>query len=102
MPECFAPAKLGCTRTDSTKENLLNYACQNKKRPHLERALFVYLKLNLAVDRRSNHCYWGDSTSGQIEGEVVSVALVHNFHTQVSAVDDISPSVDDATLGVDN
>ena len=59
-------------------------------------------KLNLAVDGRSNHCYWGDFTGGQVEGEVVSVALVHDFHTQVSAVDDISPSVDDATLRVDN
>ena len=58
-------------------------------------------KLNLAVDGRSNHCYWGDFTGGQVEGEVVSVALVHDFHTQVSAVDDISPSVDNATLRVD-
>ncbi len=64
-----------------SKINLLNSNCQNKKRPHLERALFVNQKLNLALDGRSNHCYWGDFTSGQVEREVVSIPLVHYFHT---------------------
>jgi len=32
----------------------------------------------------------------------VSIALVHYFHSQVGAVDDVSPGVDDPTLGVDD
>ena len=73
------PARKMLFENGATSE--LNYASQNKKRPRLERALFVNQQLNLAVDGRSNHCYWGDSTGGQVEGEVVSVALVHYFHT---------------------
>lgn len=30
----------------------------------------------------------------------MSIALVHYFHTQVGSVDDISPGVDDPTLGI--
>jgi len=56
--------------TDLREGNLLNSTCQNKKRPILERALFVNQKLILAVDGRSNHCYRGDFTGGQVEGEV--------------------------------
>jgi hypothetical protein len=52
----------------------------------------------LSVDRRSTQCNRSNFTTSQIEREVVSVTLVHNFHTQVSAVDDVCPSVDDATL----
>jgi len=55
----------------------------------------LLLKLYLAVDGRSFR-------RSQVEGEVVSVALVHNFHTQVGAVDHVSPGVDDTTLTVDN
>jgi len=32
----------------------------------------------------------------------MSVTLVHYFHTEVGTVDDISPSVDSATLRVDD
>ncbi len=81
----------------------IKFYLQKQKAPLFLGALFVInQKLNLAVDGRSNHCYRGDITGGQVEGEVVSVALVHHFHTQVCAVDHISPSVDDATLRVDN
>ena len=39
-------------------------------------------------------------SGGQVEGEVVSVALVHYFHTQVGAVDDIGPGANHTTLRI--
>ena len=38
----------------------------------------------------------------QIEGEVVSVALVHHFHAEVGAVQHISPGVQDTALSIQN
>ena len=38
----------------------------------------------------------------QVEGEVVSVALVHNFHTQTSAVQHICPGVEHTTLTIND
>jgi len=40
--------------------------------------------------------------SSEVEGEVVSVTLVHYFHTEVSTVDDVSPCVNYTTLAVYN
>merc|ERR1712100_480945 len=38
--------------------------------------------------------------SSQVEGEVVSVALVHHFHAQAGTVEDVSPGVQSTTLGI--
>ena len=37
-------------------------------------------------------------SSGKVEGEVMSVTLVHYFHTEVSAVKHVSPGVEDTTI----
>ena len=50
-----------------------------------------YLK-TLAIDSRSTQSHRSNFSTSQVEREVVSVALVHYFHTQTSAVDDVSPS----------
>ena len=39
-------------------------------------------------------------SSSQVEGEVVSIALVHHFHAEVGAVQHISPGVQDAALTI--
>ena len=38
--------------------------------------------------------------SCQVQREVVSVTLVHNFHAQVSTVEHVCPSVKDTTLTI--
>ena len=53
-----------------------------------------------SADRRSGQRHGGVGGSSQIEREVVSVALVHHFHTQTSAVQHISPGVDHTALGI--
>ena len=35
-----------------------------------------------------------DSASHEVEREVVSITLVHNFHTQTSAVENVCPGVE--------
>ena len=55
-----------------------------------------------AVERRENKAsadggslqsHGGGLSCGQIQGEVVSVALMHHFHTQVGAVENVGPGV---------
>ena len=56
----------------------------------------------ISTDRR---CFKSDRSglsSGKIEGEVVSVTLVHDFHTKVCAVENVGPGVQYTTLRVDN
>lgn len=43
-----------------------------------------------------------DLTRGQIQGEVVGVTFVHDFHTKISTVDDVGPSVDDTSFRVND
>jgi hypothetical protein len=54
----------------------------------------------LAIDGRSAQGNRSSFTSRQVKREVVSIALVHHFHTQVGAVDHISPGVDHAALAI--
>ncbi len=75
-----------------------NIFSQTKSAPISRSAFRLSQVKKLTVDRRSNQSNWCGFASGQVKWEVVSVALVHDFHTQVSAVDDISPCVDYATL----
>jgi hypothetical protein len=77
---------------------------QNKKAPR-KRSFFVLFKnqsSRLTVDSRSRHCDRCYINSSQVEREVVSVALVHYFHTQVSAVDYVCPARYYTSLAVRN
>ena len=51
-----------------------------------------------STDGRSGECHRGGLSSSEIQGEVVSITLVHDFHTQTSTVEDICPGVDHFTL----
>ena len=52
----------------------------------------------LTVDGRSGERDRSRFACCQIEGEVVSIALVHHFHTQVGAVQDVCPGTHYTTL----
>merc|ERR1712159_918823 len=65
----------------------------------------IQLKLNLfetsaSADGRCLQSHGSGLSSSQVEGEVVSVALVHHFHAEVGAVQHISPGVQDAALTI--
>ena len=53
-----------------------------------------------STDSGCSQCNRGGLSSSQVEGEVVSVALVHNFHTQTSAVENVCPGVEHTTLTI--
>ncbi len=53
-----------------------------------------------STDGRSLQSHRSGLNSSQVEGEVVSVALVHDFHAEVGAVQHISPGVDHLALGI--
>ena len=56
----------------------------------------------LGDDRRSSHGHGQDFATGQIQGKVVGIAFVHDFHTQIGAVDNVGPGVDDTALRVND
>jgi hypothetical protein len=73
------------------------------KAPPLGEALIqVKTETELSVDLGSSQSNRSCLTSSQVEGEVVSIALVHHFHTQVSPVEDVGPSADYTTLRVND
>jgi hypothetical protein len=53
-------------------------------------------------NRRSFHGDGHDFTGCQIQWKVVSVALMHDFHTKISTIDNVSPSVDYTSFRVNN
>ncbi len=74
-----------------------------QKAPPFQGALLIKLdSYELAVDDWGGQSNRGSFASSQVEWEVVSVALVHYFKAQVSAVEYISPGADYATLRVDD
>src|SRR6476469_580296 len=75
-----------------------------QKAPPVRRALLVLLETSgrLTVDGRSGQRYRSSFASSQVEGEVVSVALVHHFHTQVRTVQYVCPGANHLTLRVDD
>src|SRR6476469_2297628 len=75
-----------------------------QKAPPVRRALLVLLETSgrLTVDGRSGQRYRSSFASSQVEGEVVSVALVHHFHTQVRTVQHVCPGANHLTLRVDD
>jgi hypothetical protein len=56
----------------------------------------------LTVDGRSNESNRSSFASSQVKWEVVSVTLMHDFHPEVSAVQNVSPGVDDTTLAIED
>ena len=54
----------------------------------------------ISTDSRSSQSDWGGLSSSQVEGEVVSVALVHHFHAEAGTVQLISPGVQDTALTI--
>jgi hypothetical protein len=49
---------------------------------------------------RCGECYRSRLSSSEIQWEVVSVTLVHDFHTEVSTVKNVCPGVQDTTLTI--
>ena len=47
-------------------------------------------------------CHRSGLSSSEVEWEVVSITLVHNFHTQTSAVEYVCPGVQNTTLTINN
>ena len=75
------------------------------KSPLVRGGFPIQLKLNLletsaSADGGSLQSHRSGLSSSQVEGEVVSVALVHDFHAEVGAVQHISPGVQDAALTI--
>ena len=55
-----------------------------------------------STDSGCSQCHRSGLSSSKVEGEVVSVALVHHFHTQTSAVENVCPGVEHTTLTIKN
>ena len=60
------------------------------------------LPLVISTNRRCGECHRSRLSSSKIQWEVVSVALVHHFHTQTSAVEYVCPGVQNTTLTINN
>ena len=60
---------------------------------------FACLSIN---EGRSLHGNGEDFTRGQIQGEVVSITFMHDFHTQISTVDDVRPGVDNTSFRIND
>ena len=56
---------------------------------------------DVSTNRRSGETsHGGGLYSSEVEGEVVSISFMHNFHTQVCSVKNISPGVEHTTLTI--
>ena len=75
----------------------VSYLIENGSRPKWgdfrirTEVLVIAVPAQLSVDGRSGESYGSSIASRQVEGEVVSVTFVHDFHTQVGTVDDVRP-----------
>ena len=54
----------------------------------------------VSTDARSGECHRSGLSSSKVEGEVVSITLVHHFHAKTSTIEDICPGVQDFALTV--
>ena len=59
-------------------------------------------RLHLSTDSRCLKCNRSGLSSSKVQGEVVCVTLMHNFHTQTSAVENVCPGVQDLSLIIQN
>ena len=83
---------------------------QDSKKPPRERGLSdsakaespedFSLRLSQSTDGGSLQSHRSGLDSSQVEGEVVSVALMHHFHAEAGTVQHISPGVQDAALTI--
>ena len=71
----------------------------SEKTKGTRRSLKVYV-VRLSTDRRCSQSDRSGLCSSEIQWEVVSVTLVHHFHTKTSTVQNVCPSVEDMTLVV--
>ena len=60
----------------------------------------IYVLDFKSTDRRGGECHRSGLSSNRVEGEVVSVALMHDFHTETSTVENVCPGVQDFTLTI--
>ena len=58
--------------------------------------------IDISTDRRCGQGHRCGLSSRKIQGEVVSVALVHDFHSKTCSVEDICPGVEDTSLSIDD
>ena len=56
----------------------------------------------VSTDSRCLECYRSRLSSSKVKWEVVSITLVHNFHTQTSTVENVCPGVQNTTLTINN
>ena len=62
---------------------------------------FIYYSVfSVSTDARCGKCHRSGLSSSKVEGEVVCVTFVHDFHTQTSTVKNVCPSVEDTTLTI--
>ncbi len=66
--------------------------------PKGRRCFQLKMSDGLTVDSRSGQRNGSCLTSSQVKREVVSITLVHHFHTQVGTVDYVSPGAHHTTL----
>ena len=55
---------------------------------------------DISANSRCVKCNRSGLSSSEVQGEVVSVALVHDFHTQVCSVKNVCPGVKNSTLTI--
>ena len=71
-----------------------------RKKKRIRRSSLSY---SVYINRcRCGECHRSGLSSSEVEWEVVSVTLVHNFHTQTSAVEYVCPGVEHTTLTIDD
>lgn len=83
-------------------QNGTRFIVKQKAPPLKESALILAKSYELAIDNRRGERNRSSNTSSQVEGEVVSITLVHDFKAQVGAVENICPSTNHTTLRVDD
>lgn len=74
---------------------------EQQKAPTKRRGLKAQGELRVArrsADGRGCQSHGGGFCGGQIEGEVMSIALVHHFHAEAGTVEHIGPGVHHPTL----
>ena len=58
--------------------------------------------VHLSADRRSSQGHRCGLSCRKIEREVMGVSLVHDFHSESGAVEDVGPGVEHSSLSVDD
>jgi hypothetical protein len=72
----------------------------HKKEGLCETPLLYQIFSFISTNCRCSECNRSGLSSSKVEREVVSITLVHDFHTQTSTVKNVCPSVEDTTLTI--